>query len=212
MMREPALIFDFGNVVGFFDYQKACDRLGARMGVAGQLVRQRLLALGFPDLLSQLESGRMMPQVFAERVLGLCGLSATYEEFVRDWEDIFWLNEPVARLVSVLKSRGYRLLLGSNTNVLHATHYRRQFAPTMRLFDHFILSYEVGCLKPESRFYEACVAAAGSPASSCVFVDDLAENVAGARAAGLLALHYVDTPALVADLAALGVEIADGEC
>ncbi len=27
-MREPAVIFDFGNVVGFFDYLKACERLG----------------------------------------------------------------------------------------------------------------------------------------------------------------------------------------
>jgi putative hydrolase of the HAD superfamily len=211
-MREPALIFDFGNVVGFFDYQKACNRLGTRMGVAGEVVRERLLASGFPELLEQLESGRIAPPVFAERVLGLCGVSASYEDFVRDWEDIFWLNEPVALLIRRLKSRGYRLVLGSNTNVLHATHYRRQFAATLGLFDHFILSYEVGCLKPASRFYEACVAAAGVPASSCIFVDDLAENVEGARKAGLMALHYVDTPALVADLARVGVEIAQSDC
>ena len=27
-MREPAVIFDFGNVVCFFDYFKVCERLG----------------------------------------------------------------------------------------------------------------------------------------------------------------------------------------
>jgi putative hydrolase of the HAD superfamily len=210
-MREPALIFDFGNVVAFFDYQKACDRLGARMGISGQAVRERLLEAGFPALLEQLELGQIMPSAFAERVLGLCGASASYEDFVRDWEDIFSLNEPVAQLVRRLKSRGYVLVLGSNTNVLHATHYRRRFAATLGLFDDLILSYEVGCLKPESRFYEACVVAAGMPASSCVFVDDMPENVEGARRAGLMALRYVGTPALVADLARLGVDILPGE-
>jgi putative hydrolase of the HAD superfamily len=211
-MREPALIFDFGNVVGFFDYQRACDRLAARLGTTGRLVRQRMLGLGFSDLLGELERGRMLPRIFAERVMGLCGLSATYDEFVRDWEDIFWLNEPVARLVRLLKSRGYRLVLGSNTNVLHAAHFRRKFAETLDLFDRFILSYEVGCLKPEAKFYAACVAAADVPASSCVFVDDVPENVEGARSAGLLAVRYTDAPALIAELAGIGVEIAPGEC
>ena len=45
------------------------------------------------------------------------GLKIPYEEFVRAWEDIFWLNEPLARLIVFLKSRGYTLILGSNTNV-----------------------------------------------------------------------------------------------
>jgi FMN phosphatase YigB (HAD superfamily) len=211
-MREPALIFDFGNVVAFFDYQKACDRMGARLGIPGHLVRQRLLDNGFLQLLGQLESGRMVPRVFAERVMADCGLSATYEDFVRDWEDIFWLNEPVARLIGLLKSRGYGLVLGSNTNVLHATHFRRQFATTLGLFDRLILSHEVGFLKPEAGFYAACVAAAGVPASSCVFVDDMAENVEGARRAGLIALQYRDTPALIDDLRRVGVEVVTGEC
>jgi HAD superfamily hydrolase (TIGR01509 family) len=111
----------------------------------------------------------------------------------------------------VLKSRGYTLLLGSNTNVLHATQYRRQFARTIDLFDHLILSYEVGCLKPDARFYRAAVAAAGVPAASCVFFDDLLENVEGARKAGLNGLQYVDTPSLIAGLQQLGVEISAGE-
>ena len=45
------------------------------------------------------------------------------------------------------------------------------------------------------------------PAASCVFIDDIAENVEGARRAGLTALHYVDTPTLIADLRRAGVEV-----
>jgi putative hydrolase of the HAD superfamily len=190
---------------------RACRRFGERLGLSPPEFLERLRHRGFAELMRQFESGRMEPDAFAGAVMELAGLQLSYDEFVECWVDIFWLNEPIARLVARLKSRGYRLLLGSNTNVLHAAHFRRQFAPAIGLFDHLVLSYEVGCIKPERRFYEACVRAAGAPAESCVFVDDLHENVEGAREAGLKALHYVDTPTLLADLRRLGVEVLPDE-
>ena len=78
-------------------------------------------------------------------------------------------------------------------------------------FDRLVLSHEVGHMKPDQRFYQACVAAAGVPASSCLFIDDLPENVEGARRAGLTGLRYVETPALIDDLSRLGVEVPTGE-
>ncbi len=211
-MQQHALIFDFGNVIAFFDYTRACERLGERLGITGPHLRERLLAQGFHEVLNQFESGRMTPQRFADEVLARAGLTLPYEEFVRDWTDIFWLNEPVARLIAVLKSRAYTLILGSNTNSLHSAHYRQQFAATLDQFDDLILSHEVGCLKPAPGFYAACVAATKFPAASCVFVDDVEENVEGARQAGLIALQYVNTPRLIADLRRLGVAIPPDEC
>jgi len=211
-MRLPALIFDFGNVVAFFDYQRICDRLGKRLGVPGDAIRAKLIEHGFARTLARLEAGEMAPTAFAADITGRLGLSMPFEQFVRDWEDIFWLNEPIAGLIGVLKSRGHHLILGSNTNVLHASHYRRQFAATLDQFDAFVFSHEVGCLKPDARFYEACASAAGVPPASCVFVDDLAENVEGARKAGLMSVQYVGTATLIAGLRDLGVEIAPGEC
>jgi putative hydrolase of the HAD superfamily len=210
-MRQPALIFDFGNVVAFFDYLRACERFGARLGLTGQELRDRLLNQDFVHVLGQFESGRMAPDRFARELMARAGLSVSYEEFVRDWEDIFWLNEPVARLVSLLKARNYTLILGSNTNVLHSSHFRRRFASTLDQFTKLVLSHDVGCLKPEAGFYAACVAAAGTSAGSCVFIDDMAENVAGARSAGLTAIQYVDTPGLRADLRRVGVDIGPDE-
>ena len=144
-------------------------------------------------------------------MIARCGLALSDDEFLEAWQDIFWLNESVAELVAHLKSRGYTLLLGSNTNVLHARYFRRKFAPTLDHFDHLILSHEVGCLKPDARFYQACVAAAGVAPGACVFIDDMHENVEGARSAGLVAHHYIDTPGLIADLRRLGVEVPASE-
>jgi putative hydrolase of the HAD superfamily len=211
-MRKHALIFDFGNVVAFFDYLRACERFAARLGVTGPALRAQLLDRGFAGLLKKFESGRMPADRFAEAVMASAGLSLAHDEFARDWEDIFWLNEPVARLIGVLKLEGYRLILGSNTNVLHATHYRRRFAETLDQFDRLVLSYEVGHVKPEPAFYAACVAAAARPAEDCIFVDDVALYVEAARDAGLAAVQYVDTPGLIAGLRRLGVEIPPDSC
>ena len=210
-MREPVLIFDFGNVVCFFDYLRACEAFGRGLGMPGPVLRQLLQERGFAQLHNRFEEGRIEPEEFAAQVMALAGLELPYEDFVRGWEDIFWLNEPVARLLAFLKSRGYSLLLGSNTNILHSTFFLRRFAPTFDGFDRFILSHEVGHMKPDRRFYQACVAAAGVPAASCLFIDDLPENVEGARRAGLIGLRYVETPALIADLRSHGVEVPPGE-
>jgi putative hydrolase of the HAD superfamily len=210
-MKQPVLIFDFGNVVSYFDYLKICERFGRRLGVTAPAFREILLVRGFVELQRQFESGQIAPHDFAQRVMALAGMDLSYEEFVRGWEDIFWINEPVARLIAFLHSRGYRLLLGSNTNVLHATYFRQRFAATLDLFEHLVLSHEVGCMKPDRGFYEACVSAARVPAAACVFMDDVVENVEGARGAGLTALHYVDTPTLLADLRQLGVEVPTAE-
>ncbi len=206
-MREPALIFDFGNVVGFFDYLKACERLGPKLGLTAEAFRRRIMERGFAELLGRFESGTIGPEQFVDEVMVLSGLRLPYHEFVDAWQNIFWLNESVARLIERLKSAGYTLLLGSNTNTLHSTHYRRQFASTLELFDHLVLSHEVGHSKPSPEFYQACVAAAGLPSASCIFVDDLRENVDGARTAGLIGVHFIDTPALITDLTRLGIEI-----
>ncbi len=207
-MSDLALIFDFGNVVAFFDYTKACARFGSQLGLTGEAIRQRLMESGFPHLLVEFESGQMEPEEFARNVMKLALVDFSYQEFVDHWQDIFSLNDSVAKLIEQLDATGYRLLLGSNTNILHSNHFRRQFASTIDRFDHLVLSHEVGYMKPRPEFYAACAAAAGLPPGSCVFIDDLPENVDGARRAGLLALHYVDTPTLAADLARLGVDIS----
>jgi putative hydrolase of the HAD superfamily len=208
-MRHPVLIFDFGNVVGLFDYSLMFARFAPRLGLSAPQLEALMHERGVPALALEFERGGTHHDEFMTTVIGLAGLEISHKEFEAGWVDIFTLNEPVARLVAFLKRRGYTLLLGSNTNILHARFFRRRFAQTLDLFDHLVLSYEVGAVKPDRAFFRACVARAGVPASSCVFIDDAAANVEGARAEGLVALQYRDTPTLIDELRALGVEVPD---
>jgi len=206
--NRPALIFDFGNVVAFFDYARIGAILGQGLGLSGHEFIDRARELGLSALLQQYESGRLTSEAFGRQVCELMGLDLAHSEFAAAWEDIFWLNEPVAQLVSDLKSRGYRLVMGSNTNAMHARFYLKQFAQALAPFDRLVLSHEVGHIKPRAEFYLACVEAAGVPAGECIFIDDLAENIEGARAAGLRGIVFTEIDSLVAELIREGIDLA----
>ena len=206
---RPALIFDFGNVVAHFSYARAAEVLGRRAGLSGEALLARIRAGGLDPLLREYESGRIGAEAFSRGVAGLAGLEVAHDEFAAAWADIFTLNEPVARLVAELKRLGYVLVLGSNTNDLHAGRFRVQFAEALAPFDALVLSYEIGHVKPSREFYLACAEAAGVAPGDCVFVDDMPENVEGARAAGLAALLYRDPVELRADLRRLGVALPE---
>lgn len=209
MKKTPALIFDFGNVVAHFDYARAADTLGAPLGISGVELLGRARAAGFDELVKVYERGEMSATDFSTRTMGLVGLDLTHEAFAAAWADIFRPNAPVVELLPGLKRAGYTLVLGSNTNDLHAAQFRAQFADALAPFDAMVLSYQIGHIKPSVGFYRACAEAAGVAPGDCVFIDDLAENVAGARAAGLRGITYRadDHPGLPRMLRAEGVEV-----
>ena len=207
-MRLPVLMFDFGNVIGYFDYMLIFGRFGARLGMSAESFGAMVEEKGMARLLAEFERGALAPEEFSSRIQAEAGLDIPFEEFAADWEDIFEMNTSVGDLVAELKQQGYTLLLGSNTNAIHAPFYRRRFRETLDHFDHFVYSHEARHLKPDRGFFDACVKAVGVPADSCVFIDDLEANVEGARALGLNGIVYRgDTTQLIEDLRAAGVQV-----
>lgn len=205
-MRYPAVIFDFGNVIGFFDYARAFSAIARPRGLDGPELFHRAQEAGLIQLVSRLEVGELAPEPFVRELLTRIGLDEVpIEECSAAWSDIFEPNEAIAPLVQRLHDSGRRLILGSNTNRLHSDRFRRQFSGLLDRFDHLVLSFEIGHLKPSIEFYRACVEASGASPSECLFIDDLPENVEGARQLGLRGITYRDPQALEAELTALGL-------
>lgn len=74
-------------------------------------------------------------------------------------------------------------------------------------FEHFrgiVVSGEVGLLKPEPAIYRRLASEFGVDLARCVFIDDVVQNVDGARAVGMTALHFTTPECLAKDLVALG--------
>ena len=205
--KRPALIFDFGNVLSFFDYDRVGASLGKSLGMTGRQFIEHARASGFSPLHMQFESGQVTSESFSAALCRLVGIDVPHDEFVAAWEDIFTLNLPVAELVAELKGRGYPLVLGSNTNEIHAAFFQREFAEALAPFDRLVFSHEVGHMKPAREFYIACAEAAGAEPAECVFIDDLPENVQGAKDAGLRGILFTGVERLRQDLVIEGVEV-----
>jgi HAD superfamily hydrolase (TIGR01509 family) len=59
-----------------------------------------------------------------------------------------------------------------------------------------LVSYEIGCLKPQRAFFERVLAAIGRTPVECLFVDDKPDYVAGGAAAGIDSVLFRDNPGL----------------
>jgi len=182
------LIFDFGNVIGFFDHHRTLRRLAAHTDLSMDVMMARFRATTLED---DYESGRLTSAAFLTQARQLFQLRCSDDEIAAAWSDIFEPNEAMHKLIVSLHGR-CRLLLASNTNELHARQFRHQFADTLQHFHHLVLSHEIGARKPHRPFFAHCQQHASCAPHECLFIDDLPENVAGAIAFGWQGLVYKD--------------------
>jgi len=71
------------------------------------------------------------------------------------------------------------------------------------MFDVVVISGEVGMRKPEREIFELAVDRIGLPAGECVFIDDMAHNVAAAARVGLVGIVHRSFGETAGELAAL---------
>ena len=201
-MGIRTIVFDFGNVLGFFSHRRAAEQLAA-YGAAGSAdAIQSYLFNG--QLEDDFESGLLDSAAFRALVRDRCRLTCDDAQFDTAYADMFVPNSETCELLPELRKR-YRLVLLSNTTVLHSRWFLRQFADVVANFHGVVLSHEVGVRKPHPRIYEHCLALADCQASECLFVDDLPVNIEAARACGWQGIVYAPGGACVRQLSELGV-------
>jgi glucose-1-phosphatase len=203
-MSIRTILFDFGNVIGFFDHAHAVRKLSAYTDMPP--VELALVLYGSP-LEDDYERGVISTDEYVRSARLDGRLSCTGAEFLDAYTDIFWPNEELCALIPRLKP-ACRLVLASNTCAAHADKFTAMFAGTLKHFDALGLSYKAGSRKPHRAFYEHCQALAGCDPSECLYVDDLPANVEAGRQFGWNAVAYRDFPDLLARLNQHGVAIA----
>jgi 2-haloacid dehalogenase len=80
--------------------------------------------------------------------------------------------------------------------------------PFLASFLGIIVSGDERLLKPDPAIYRLLLSRYGLEAQDCVFIDDSAANVAGARSVGMHAIHYLEPMDLAAELNRLGIAAA----
>lgn len=180
------IIFDLGGVIVPFDFKRGYARMAPLCRFPAEEIPQRLRGT---DLVTRFESGRIEPRAFVTELSGILDLRTTYDEFCALWTSIFLPETLIpASFLESLKEK-YRLLLLSNTNAIHFEMIQREY-PLLKNFDHFVLSYKVGAMKPSPEIYRAALANANCLPEQCFFTDDLLPYIEGARAHGIQAVQF----------------------
>jgi HAD superfamily hydrolase (TIGR01509 family) len=197
-----ALLFDLGRVVLDTDFART---LACWAGHAGCEPTQLVRRFSPDDAYKRHERGEMSDAEFFASLRGSLGIDVSDAQFLEGWNAIFAGAMPEIEPLLARAARRLPLYAFSNTNRAHAAHFSQSYADVLGHFRKMFLSSAIGLRKPEPEAYDHVVREIGGPAQRIVFFDDLKENIEGARARGLTAVHVTCTRDVADALAALGI-------
>jgi HAD superfamily hydrolase (TIGR01509 family) len=192
------LFFDLGKVLVAFDHQVMVENLASLLSVPCESVWDLLFDQGLEDAY---ERGDITSETFAARLLAIGRHPVDHEELLDAAGAMFTVQRDMVPVLQRCRQAGVGMGLLSNTCEAHWEWLQRHPMETVvGWFDPIVLSYRVRAMKPDLSIYRSAEQMAGVAPESIFFIDDRAENVAGARAAGWRATQFVDASGLQQEL------------
>lgn len=216
-----ALVLDFGGVISrtLFETHPETE---AALGLApGTLTWRGPFDPAGDPLWQDMQADRISERAYwqqrTQQVGRLVGEDWTQMEQLvrraRGADPALVIRPEAVNAITRAQAAGCRLALLSNElDLFYGADFRTRL-PLLERFELIVDATYTGILKPDPRAYAAVTAGLRLAPADCVFVDDQARNVAGARAAGWLAVLFdVQAPAAsyAQALALLGVPEAAG--
>jgi glucose-1-phosphatase len=197
-----ALLFDLGRVVLDIDFSKAIACWATHAGCAPSDIAARFVR---GETYRRHEVGSISDAEYFDSLRTSLGIQISDAQFLEGWNAIFAGEMPGIADLLARASNHLPLYAFSNTNRPHVEHFSVVHADLLGHFRDIYLSSTIGLRKPDQAAYDHVVGAIGVPASRIVFFDDLAANIEGARACGLMAVHVTSSADVAGALTALGL-------
>ncbi len=199
-MDIQAVIFDFGGVLIRTEDYGPREALARRYGVTREHL-EYLVLTGPEGTRAQL--GEIHPRelwLYVARELGIP------DPNLEEMERAFWGGDRFnTELIAFARQLRNRYKVGLLSNAWITLREWLKTTPVADLFDVQVISAEVGLMKPDPRIYARILGELGVLPQQAVFIDDMPENVEGARRVGMHAIHYTDNPSLFRGLQNLGI-------
>jgi len=199
-MSRKVIVSDLGNVLVNFDMGIATYKVAAHTKLDENEIFQVLFN---SDLPRRHEEGKLTGMEFYAAVKQRLSLKIDFELFKEIWNNIFWENIKVCRLIREL-GKDYRLVLLSNIGELHFDYIKTHF-DILGEFDENVLSFKVGARKPDINMFKAAVDKAETEPHNIIYVDDRADFIEAAGRCGVNAVRYTDVIKLKNDLSRFGI-------
>jgi len=195
------ILFDLGNVILPFNHYQIAEKLYRFTRDKEFQDPQKIFSFLFDvqgGAINDLDIGKVSPSDFFQSIQTTLDLSISFDEFVPLWSDIFVEDLEVSQIILALKERK-RLGLLSNTDSLHFNYILSKF-PIIRIFDKWILSYEVGFKKPAIEIFQTAMKWASVEPKKILFIDDIKEYVDVAVSLGMHGIHFISSDQLKEEL------------
>ena len=205
MVPPEALLIDFGGVLTtsvFDSFAAFCRAEGLpedalRDSFARDEVAARLLVDAEEGRLSEEEFGRRLAaRLCAGSDLELDPEGLDPERLVERMTADLRPEPAMVHATAAIRASGVTTVLVSNS-LGRSTYAWCDFD---ELFDHVVISAEVGVRKPSRRIFGLAAERAGVPPERCVTVDDLEQNLVGARRVGMRTILHTDPATTLAEL------------
>ena len=192
--------FDLGNVLCTVDEATPAKKLAELSGRSQAEVHD--VVFGKQHKL-RFESGQISFDDHARRAIAELGIDMSVGGLTGIYDSALIPSDEMFPLVNRIAGT-HRIALVSNTSEPH-WHHAKRFLPFSSQLDPVIVSYAVGSMKPHPAFYDSLLDQSGVPANRILFIDDLAENIEGARKAGMIGHQFASRKLLEEALSDLGV-------
>ena len=189
------IFFDIGGVLLDIHIEKTYQFLSDCIDVDKSIIKQR-----FPwDAHNEYEKGlidnREWFLIFKDSLPQPCCLKES--DFWKAWKLLLGREKGTRRILTKLKS-DFSLWLLSNTNPQHIKDEIEKNYTFPKLVDGAIYSFDVGCRKPDKSIYKIAMEQAKiQEPNESLFIDDLHENILGAKSVGMNAIHFRSTGELI---------------
>jgi len=182
-----AIIFDFGNVLLEWNPRYVYQRYFPDDPEAMELF---LKEVDFMNWNLQQDKGRPFVEgvaILSEKFPHYAQLIQAYHE---NWTDsIGAAYDGTIEILKQLKQAGYPLYGLSNWSA-ETFPFAREKYDFFDLFDDFVLSGEVGHVKPDPEIFHIILEKIGKPAEECLFIDDALTNINQAQKMRFATIHF----------------------
>lgn len=198
-----AIIFDFGNVIGYFTNEKLIERIAKLTGKTKEEIKNIIYKES--DVTKRFESGEISGQQFYEELSQICGINVPYQELKIIYsKDKFTIVEETQGLIEKLR-KNYKIGLLSNTSEWDYDYILKD-APIVKTFDTITTSFGAKAMKPKKEIFEDALNKLNLNPNDCVFTDDILEYVEAAKNLGFVSFQFTTAKKFEEDLRLIGVE------
>ena len=178
------IIFDFGNVIGRFNYKECISNFTNDPLAADFLDKEVINA---PEWLQygHMDSGLVTYDAIIKLINDRNNnkYSNLVEALINNYYKHITISEDILNIVKELKNKGYNLYVLSNTSKPVVDYFKDNEIFTY--FDGFVLSYKINMLKPNDGIYNYLLNKYDLIAEECLFIDDREDNMKTANKFGI---------------------------